>query len=576
MSVPLSRTMVIILFVTIYMLIANLCCGTGQNAADTADTDSIDLIYGYRHTESFMQEHLQAYLWDKHQLRVRIDYDSSLRYDSRSWLTDRAKLLAASGACSVHAYSLPNAFSWSLHWYNGKDLFRPITSDELEAYAPKYYAKVQKAKEGDRLHRPNRSGPWYALTGYRYYYERNVYHLATTDSGIQELGLSTDREIFPHSQANPILSLFNSGTVELSTLDKVLRTIAAQTGQRPLVVWNDFEASFAPLYSAFGIGTVGSNLTKPPSITQPFIIEDVPAQISSAFKEFLQLLFDWYSAGIIDPKFLSMSPFDVAILTAENIARAREDDQRSYSFVSAAYSDATIFPAAVLDSVLKTAEQASLFQVVKDDYTIWSRSRSPFVFAEAYAMCVEDQQIEPLLRLFEYTRSPSSPGWVERVFGLENQHHRVLDKRILPYLVRTVTPRLPPHWQDDELALWHFKRFPEITLNSSHETVYSAVYNFEVTEPWSQLDVEFSGGPIRSSRDSASVFDALQDYAASSSLADLQELSSVLAGITEEYVFRWITGEGAIESEWADYVQMWTESGGHALIEAIGSASPSN
>lgn len=551
------------LFVALALiLITNPCFAASQ---DEAADQPIQLVYGYRNIESFMQQHLQDHLRTVG-FNVRIDYDQSLRQHSHSWLTNPElfRLYAASGDCSVHALSLPGASSWSLHRYGGKELFRPLLQNDLETYAPSYFARVQQEKEGHYLHRPDRSGPWYALTGYRYHSERNVYHLVTTDNGISALSLPTDRELLSNSPALPSLTLYHSGSVTLDDLHDALTVTANLTRQPPLLAWDDFESSFAPLYAAFGIGTVGSNLTRPSSITQPSIIAGVPAQISPLFREFLQTIINWYSSELIEPEFPRLTRTDAARLAEE----------REYSFVSFPYSDALISPSSVFASVVRRSERAAVLQVTRNGDTTWSLRRSPFVYAEAYPSCVDEEQIAPLLLLFEYTRSPGYSGWKERVFGLENQHYRVLQGMIKPHPVTTVTPPLPDYWHDNEYALWHFKRLPEITLDYEYEAMYlralrASAYAADSGGPPTLVDIPFAGTPFRSSHDPASLFSALQDYAASDPATDLQRLSSTVSQLTREYVFRWITGQSSIESEWDDYVDEWTDAGGTVLLRAI-------
>ena len=565
-------------FTTVFFfLVAGLCLASGNE--EVSSGIEIDLVYGYRYPDSFMAEHLQDMLKDDHILKeegigyLSITYSSGLReiehnkfaWDHRLVDPDRLKTMFAAEDCSVDAVSLHSASLSRMTRYGIEDrIFREIDRESLEKYAPNYFEVVLVEKEGERLHRRNHDDPWYALTGYRYVYEKGEFLVATTVQDYETV------HKYEPMRSIPQLELRLSSAVDIGQLeDDLKRNKIENPSGVPFLAWRNFEYSFAPLYSAFGIRTVGDNLTNI-SVDGVPNVDDYPVHVHPFLFEFVKFLRGWYEAGLIDSDFLTV-----------DYGKARERAKSGkYAYLSTPRGATIVRPNWLFRSFYDaTLSPISLFQVTKDGHTEQSYHASPFIGAEAYLWCVPDNKIGPLLRVFEYTRWPGSewypdrnesPGWMKRVFGLLDTHYQVEGDRISPYKVRSVDPNDDPRFSGDRdpdhYAMWHFKVVPEITLSWAQE---KRLLQFGFSSQIEPHDEPLLGDPFRGPRELGAIVGKL--YEIGYERHEVAELLDSLSRLTMSNVERWIIGAASIEDEWEGYVANWkTSPAGAAIISALG------
>lgn len=494
----------------------------------------IDLVYGYRYSDSFLSKDLEDYLRRGYDLDVRISFEQTLR--DNSWYTDPEKMSIyfAAGDCVVDALSLPSA---SMHWidlYATQRFFRPIDPTDVETYAPNYYANILSHPRRNFRHFQLDDG-WYALPGYRYVFEKSEFIVATTKTiGSDELNFK--------SKLGP--KYIQSRAVSLSELTEALKRDRSEaiSGHYPYLAWSDFEHSFAPLYGAFGIGTIGRNLLSVGVNGLP-LIEGHPAQIHPRFRDAIGVLREWYEERLFDPQFFDTDYYDAY------------QNARYTTFLSTPRGPTVLAPNRLFREFSNDHETITFFQVRGDERTAQSLDRSPFQGAEAYSWCVSEGEMEPLLRLFEYTRLPSNDtgsssggGWLARVFGLEGLHYEVgAGGEIVPYRVGAIPSLLGVGRDSDDYAMWHFKRVPEITLQSRDELrILGADHIYAEA---AILDFELLGSrPI--------VSPVLDEIDLDGDSSQLSELSRYV----KERVMRWITHDQEIsDSDWNAYVDGWND-----------------
>ena len=557
-----------------FVLVANLCRGASQgepNAMGTPTEYPIPLVYGYRYYETdesayFMADHIESLLADEG-LHVDIRFSSDYRLkDSWHDYHENLKTILARGDCSVHALSLTSEF---LSTINPSDLHN-IRRTDLEKFAPNYYRDVLIKRKGHDLHYVPNSDSWYALTGYRYVEDFSNFVLATTYDHRSTFVSKTPLYSPP---ILPDLKLHSVRPVAISKLRNALMELSRENSQ-PYFAWKSFEYSFAPIYSAFGISTVGANLMTVRLTSIPVAPDGTtPAQISDEYRAFIRELSEWYDLGLINTDFDSIS------------YRTAVEQAKGYSVISIPYLRTTMAPDPLFRAVAEGQENIFLFQVNSGDYDRAKSLRSsPFYEAEAYPSCVDSDMIEPLLRIFEYARLPvngdprtAESGWMKRVFGLQEKHYRVTrttegstgshagyTREIQPYRISGVEAvwRPPGYRSDEGYAMWHFKARPEITLEIHDETrllidgnpSYYQVSHEATIEPHADLIV----GSIRHSRDlSAQISD---DHIDTGALSDLTRATAI----------KWIKGAArAVDDEWDAYVSDWKTAGGQAIINIL-------
>lgn len=539
-----------------YLVISVL--GATASGSSPPEESAIEVIYGYQYPDSFMTQAIQEYLWNHFQLNVQIKYIHSIQNRNRPWITDRELFLTdrASGLCSVHALSLPSPSSATLNSYGGAQAFRVVSPDDLSQYAPLYYRAVIKAHDDERIAPAGRSAPIYSLPGYNFLNDQSVFHLAATPSAASHLGLTLDSgHKLPQIRSLSTLRLFHVGKIELAHLNSALNELAHSDPQ-PFLAWQYFEHSFAPIYSSLGISTVGTNLTRTHSLNIPYFIDGtqlLAAQISPAFKNSLELISRWYDQGIINNDFPTLSRDGFRRVVEQGL---RDDHPL---FFAIPYSSALISPSAYVEDPYSEARIAIL-QVVNNNRAERSLSHSPFLEAEAYSSCVPDEAVQPLLRIFEYTRWPDSIGWTQRVFGMENIHYYYLPNDLIaPYRVASVADSLPGSRNADDFAMWHFKAAPQITLDWRHaRNLYLPGESIRLAESTNyNLDTLLHGNPYR------------KPLALDSPVpTDLDH--NALSEIFQTYVIDSIIGDASeINNTWDAYVARWMAAGGNAIITAL-------
>ena len=443
-------------------------------------------------------------------------------------------------------------------------VFRNIARESLKKYAPNYYDIVLIDKKGEHLHRGDSEDPWYALTGYRYLSEKGEFLVATT---VPDYG--TAHECAPIDSL-PWLELSLSSRVDIQKLESDIKKKKGKNSSVvPFLAWKDFEHSFAPLYSAFGIRTVGNNLTAI-SVDGVPTIDYYPVHIHPAFYAFVKFLRGWYEDGLIDSDFLEVD-------YKEALERASSGD---YSYVSTPRGRTIVRPNLLFEAFYRaTHSPISLFQVTRYDHTERSFVASPFEGAEAYLWCVPDEKIGPLLRAFEYTRWPGgelyldreeSPGWIERIFGRLDIHYESEQGQIVPHKARVVDREEDPLFSgdrhEDAYAMWHFKVLPEITLSWAHET---RILQYGIVSKVEPHEERLIGDPFREPRELGEAVEQLRDEGYEREQVD--ELFDSLSTLATANVARWLTGTASIENEWDTYVSDWEQHpAGAAIIRAIG------
>ena len=495
----------------------------------------VTLVYGHNpdmhpSVDWSLAQDLEEYLRSQHGIDASIEFSSRLRTRNR-WFADYHELLmsTAIGECPVHALSfgtVPN------DWL-ATGLLREIPELMLRRYSPKYHALLLTIK-GDHLYRlPN--GAWYALTGYSYPLEESVYHLAAPDTILT--GLDPKHQIIP-SDGNRDIPLRHYGSIDIDEFETDLQRLKSEHNRAPLLAWSNFESSFAPVYSALGIATMGSNLTSSSSVfnagvayTPGHASERTAATISDAFRESIKVIARWYQSGLINDDFASL-----------DYSQLLEQAQTGYyQYLSLPYTAAvTSWP--LYQEFSKAAlwqDHMGIFQLSHGNRVI-ARSlfSSPFVGAEAYCFTVSDEQLEAMLLIFDYARVPldrlgrySPNDWKKLWFEQHTDDGRLSASR------------------EPESPSWHFKRYPEVLLG------------------WSQLPNV--PGSIESSWWEPSVYLRGTRPPPPRGARTIVGLSDKLFNITSEYVHAWIHGSADIDDEWEVYVNEWTDAGGYLLIESL-------
>ena len=556
-------------------LIAINCHASPSQESEEA-VYSIELLYGYAYPSdqvyggehddaagSFMAAHLEDYLSsdDDH---VNIMFRNTLRKAQDPyyrWFADDNlfRTSAAQDGCQVHAISLPSSTDRAIVDYAASAYIREIDRELLKQNAPEYY-KILMDFEGSHLLDAKR--PLYALPGYSFYGQQSAFHLATTEEGLHHLGKSFGAEIHFRSQSIP--KLFHAGEVEFDHLNDALFAIAQQssTDPAPWLAWENFEHSFAPLYSAFGLGSIGSNLTDGVSIYDADGAR-MPAQISMPFKQVIEILSAWYSNGVINKDFASLN-YDAAI------RRAKSDD---HMFLSVPMTRAVVRPSRLFESFAMNDASIVLVQINHAGRLRQSLPASPYFGAEVYAACVTDKQLSLLLKVFEYTRVPrirgDRRGWQMRVFGLEGEHYYITQNDEIQPLQNSEVVGLIPyrkHWLEHP-AMWHFKRFPEITLSwIDEENVRRGDSYFrrdgKALYDWSLLDQ--LDGLVSGQLFQPPLLTELLLQANGWQFGT----TTTLAEITQSYVWKAVQS-GFSEADWNDYVQLWRSSGGDVVEQAL-------
>lgn len=491
-----------------------------------------------------MKEHLEDIL-DGYGVNATISFSSELR-DQVPWFTDRERFVAhaSSGYCPVHALSFDTV---PIVWFT-EGLLRAIPEKNLAMYAPDYHKEMLlEGKWGDLYE--STEGARYALSGYHLPAARNVFHLMARKTTREQFRSSSDPQPLFDDDDSHAIPTYLYEPVDFSELDNNLRNIASDSGRPALFAWSNFEHSFAPLYSAFSIHTMGSNLMSIDNNMRAGIsyFEDptngpVPNVISDPFREFVRTLSEWYSAGVINPDFEDLTYDDVKSI-----------DLREYSYVSIPFGSATlrnpIFRAFALPKNDEPEEAIGLFQVMLSGHSIVaSLARSPFLFVEAYCGDVNEQQLNAMLVVFDYTRVPTVPesdGWMMRVFGQETDHYHRVGTMIEPL------PREPKD-KHNPFLMWHFKRFPELILSQKQLSLMPSY----VGSRWTQ-DIDFS---------IASEYPPLGWYAVGSMSHDTR---THLMELTANHVYSWIKGISAIDDEWDNYVDEWLSAGGSEIVDYL-------
>ena len=582
-------TTTILVSAAFFALVAIVCSAAPPE--ETAFEEPIQLIFGYRYPSfqdigdrddaagSFMANYLERYLSKHHDLHVDITFLDALRHDAADgpyWFaqSEQLRLVFSVDECPVHALSLGSA-AFDYRWDGDK--FLTIDRGSLAKYARNYYHGILLSYE--KLYHLSPDRPLYRLPGSRYYLDRSAFHFVATEDAIQRLDTNRADEItFAHGSAP---RLYHAGTIQFDTLDSVLKQYADE-GKPPLLAWNNFDYSFAPLYSAFGLSTAGNPLIRGVSVYEDPSGSRIPAQISPPFRKVVEVLAEWYARGVIHREFNELT-------YANAVELAKTGD---FLFFSSPLTSA-IWPSALFRNFASDREGMVLFQVDDEDNNM-RRSVSATRFqagAEAYTTCVTDNMLEPLLRIFEYTRWPGSEdgarpeGWTKRVLGNEGEHYYSTDNGPEPYFVYEVPALLEYRleWKN-ELAMWHFKRYPEITLSWNDERAvrrgawYLRDDRFD-GEKW----VRGNGEGRRFDWDSLDGIDELvSGYPYEAPLlmeamvrtgvveaGELGETVKNLGVLTETRVLRWITGNGNVGDEWEEYVQRWRELGGADIEKAI-------
>ena len=511
-------------------------------SAPAPEPPAIELIYGYRYPESFMKKHLEQHL-KEHGLNVNIRFSSELRHDE-PWLTDTDHFLvsSASGFCPVHALSFRTV---PLKWFT-EGFVREIPKAVLESHAHNYNQQVLTGRHGESLYKiPN--GGWYALSGYSFPAAENVYHLMATQTTLQQFSKTSNPLSLYDETDGQNIPLYLYEPIDFAAVDEDLRRTTSNNGNPALLAWSNFEQSFAPLYSAFSIQTLGSNLVALDSTPNAGIsyFEDpshglVPNAISTGFRDFIRIVSEWYEEKVINA--------DFADLTYSDAVKRTED--LHYSYVSIPFINATqhskLFTTYALS---RSKESVGIFQVTHPSFdVVASLPQSPFFHVEAYCSSVTDDQLRAMLLVFDYTRVPGKPsdGWMKRVFGRPSKDFHRPDGIIEPF------PRTPAD-EHNPYMMWHFKRFPEVILSHDHLRLFPA-YTDSIS---SQRAWSFLASRVYSPRGSYGV-----------------ELTSGDAGIplarlTREYVLSWIRGERDIDADWPQFVKEWLSEGGSEVVRSL-------
>ena len=536
-----------------------------EEASEEEAREPRDLIYGYHYPGSLLTGDIERYILDEHKLAIEISYIDHFRvpaspgqYDVIDVPTLQATI--ASDACPIHALSLRYPH---LH----QDLLYPLDPADIAEFAPDYYEEIVKQKVAYG-HDTDTDEPWYSLPGFRHIYEKSTLLLATTDASIAtDTTTVYDPPITEYHPSGFPDTISLAQPVDIHDLEDYMLYIRNSTNSPPMLAWNAFERSFAPLYGAFGVSTVGANLLRVNIASLP-TVSAAPAQISNEFKDAIELLQNWYANGLINDDFHSLTKTGAA----RRAQQPGPDPTKAPPRVLATeYLPSVLAPNDLFRNFVLGHETVTLFEATADEsIPHQSRWRDPFVGAEAYLRsCADELPIDALLRVFEYTRWPGTPsepasmgeGWMRRVFGKDSFYQVSFDTKIVaPYRFRDRFHDPPFQRKKGEYLMWHFKVFPEVTFKYYDETRLL----WRPTSS-SQDSANYVDQPHSALRPPRNLVKFLNPQQSDQWMAQADQLSR----FTREFVLTSIVAGTDLSSEWQDYLVEWMTNGGSIVVDAL-------
>jgi hypothetical protein len=432
---------------------------------------------------------------------------------------------------------------------------RSIPKDLIVKYAPKYAALLDSVGTGFKVNQvPGKQGEFFALTGYVDTTVNQFWGQAYRLDWMEKLGIKPKGTVKQLGTANGFERVYY--TAEAFTIEEETKMYEAFVNQDPDGNGKkdtygpvlDYEApsnTQATLAGAFGIGW-GQFQEENGKL--------VNYAISSNYKDYLKLMADWYKKGIIDPEFTTL-----------NLTKSWEKYATGkYGGAQALHQSAALVPYTHTrppgNLVLKDPSVKILFAPPpigpngKQGAPSNGNGVDGFSYSAVIRKDVSDEKLIRILQMFDYINldfdgnllTQFGEDGTDYSWGGTPKKSAVLSKKPdaereaagISYYNHVMRPAaLTPIW-NDEFTLKLFDAFWGV--EAGRKTVYAnSKYDYFNETKYNELRSKYT---------------------------------AKLKTITDEYMFKAITGELNIDSTWDNYVKNYLSNGGSEITAELDKA----
>lgn len=460
---------------------------------------------------------------------------------------EQRNLMVASGELPDYAYYLDDAYKL---YTDG--LTRSIPRDMIEKYAPNYAALLDSKGTGWKINSvPGKDGEHYALAGYIDTLDTLYWSHSYRLDWLEAVGIKPKGELIPVGTEGGRERIFF--TKEAFTIEEETAIYNAFAKEDPdgngkadtygLLLNNDNPPfTQATTAGAFGVGW------------NQYMEEDGKLKfyaVSEAYKQYLKQMASWYEQGLFDPEFTTL-----------NQAKSWE----KYGAGSYGGAQALHFSAAmvgythnrpVANVVLADPEAKILVTPPpigpdgKQGAPAYGVGVDAFGYPAVIRADVTDEELARILMIFDYL-SMDKEGHVFANFGEAGVDFEWEGE---PYNSAVINQKAEAEREALGIGYYaHAIRPAEVTAYWNDQYIMKLLNAYFGTE-------EGRGMMLRTFR---------HDYFNETKFAELNaKYNAMLKTITDEYLFKAITGEVDIDATWNDYVDNYLKSGGQELVTEL-------
>ncbi|WP_127583021.1 ABC transporter substrate-binding protein [Paenibacillus koleovorans] len=461
--------------------------------------------------------------------------------------TEQRNLMVASGELPDYSYMLDDVGKL---YRDG--VTRSIPKELIVKYAPKYAALLDSVGTGWKVNEvPGKPGEYYALTGYVDTVENLFWGQAYRLDWMEKLGFKPKGKVQQLGTSGGLERIYY--TTEAFTIEEETKMYEAFVNQDP--DGNGKKDTYGPMFDYEAPSNTMANLAGAFGFGWGQFIEEsgklVNYAVSAGYKSFLKNMADWYKKGIIDPEFTTLN----LTKSWEKYATGKYGGVQALHQSAALVSYTHTRPPGNL--VLKEPNAKILFAPPpigpqgKQGAPTNGNGVDGFSYTAVIRKDVSDEKLIRILQMFDYINLDPE-GNLFTQFGEEGidfkwegtpKKSAVLNNRTDPerdalgigYYNHVMRPAaVTPLWNDSTTvklfdAFWGVEAGRKlIYANARHDYFNETKYN-----------------ELRS------------------------KYTAKLKTITDEYLFKAITGEINIDATWDNYVKNYLDNGGRELTSEL-------
>ncbi|MNI18234.1 Lipoprotein LipO precursor [compost metagenome] len=429
---------------------------------------------------------------------------------------------------------------------------RSISKDMIMKYAPNYAKVLSDQPTGWKVNQvPGKDGEYYAITGYKQDWDNLTWGQVYRLDWMEKAGIKPKGELVPVGTSGGAERIFFSK--EAFTLDEEQKMFEAFVNNDPDgngkkdtygLLLNNSDASWAlnTVAGAFGFGW-DYNLEENGKV--------VGSAISQNYKEFLKYMASLNKKGYIDPEFTTLNRAKSWEKFAAGKYGAAQVQVQGAGMVPFTFNR----PPANL--ILKDPNAKFLFTPPPIGYKgqQGSAAYTPvdgFGYAMVIKKDVSDEKLARILQIFDYINLDKE-GLMLTAFGEEGKDYS---------------------W---EAAPYKSAVLPKQTAEADREKDGIGYYNLPIQ--LGDVNAYYSNAAVAKLTDMYFGADAGRniayrpfkwDYFNQTKYNELNtKYAAKLKTITDEFLFKSITGELDVDSAWDAYVKNWRSSGGEELLAEL-------